>query len=55
MEYKNTTRVDLPEVYFSFHEENHKVKEMTAQGFPCPSSFPLTSFIDFMFINLVGW
>ena len=28
-EYKNTTRVDLPEVDFSFHEDNHKVKEMT--------------------------
>ena len=27
--YKNTTRVDLPEVDFSFHENNHKVKEMT--------------------------
>ena len=27
--YKNTTRVYLPEVDFSFHENNHKVKEMT--------------------------
>ena len=27
--YKNTTRVDLPEVDFSFHENNRKVKEMT--------------------------
>ena len=27
--YKNTRRVELPEVDFSFHEENHKVKEMT--------------------------
>ena len=27
--YKNTTGVDLPEVDFSFHENNHKVKEMT--------------------------
>ena len=27
--YKNTTRVELPEVDFSFHEDNHKVKEMT--------------------------
>ena len=26
---KNTTRVDSPEVNFSFHEDNHKVKEMT--------------------------
>ena len=33
MECKNTTRVDLPEVDFSFHEDNHRVKEMTAQGF----------------------
>ena len=31
MEYKNTTRVDLPEVDFSFHEDNHKVKEMTSR------------------------
>ena len=29
MEYKHTTRVDLPEVDFSFHEDNHKVKGMT--------------------------
>ena len=28
-DYKNTARVDLPEVDFSFHEDNHKVKEMT--------------------------
>ena len=28
-DHKNTTRVDLPEVDFSFHEDNHKVKEMT--------------------------
>ena len=31
MKYKNTTRVDLPEVDFSFHEDNHKVKEMTSR------------------------
>ena len=55
MEYKNTTRVDLSEVDFSFHEDNHKVKEMTAQGFPCPASFPLTSSINFLLINLDGW
>ena len=24
-DYKNTTRVNLPEVYFSFHENNRKV------------------------------
>ena len=29
IDYKNTTRVDLPEVNFSFHEDNQKVKEMT--------------------------
>ena len=28
-DHKNTTRVDLPEVDFSFHEDNHKIKEMT--------------------------
>ena len=28
-DYKNTARVDLAEVDFSFHEDNHKVKEMT--------------------------
>ena len=55
MEYKNTTRVDLTEVDFSFHEDNHKVKEVTAQGFPCPPSFPLTLFIFFLLINLGGW
>ena len=55
MEYKNITRVDLSEVDFSFHEDNHKGKEMTAQGFPCPLSFPLTSFIIFLLINLGGW
>ena len=55
MEYKHTTRVDLPEVDFSFHEDNHKVKEIAAQGFPCPPSFPLTSFINFLLINLGGW
>ena len=44
MEYKNTMRVDLPEVDFSFHEDTRKAKEMTAQGFPCPPSFPLTSY-----------
>ena len=54
MEYKNTTRVDLLEVDFSFDEDNHKVKKMTAQGFPCPPSFPLTSFINFLLINLGG-
>ena len=27
--YKNTRRVELPEVDFSFHEDNHKVQEMT--------------------------
>ena len=54
MEYKNT-RVDLPDVDFSLDEDNHKVKEMTAQGFPCPPSFPLTSFIHFLLINLGGW
>ena len=37
MEYKNTTRVELIEVGFSFHEDNHKVKKTTTQGFPCPS------------------
>ena len=52
MEYKNTTRVDLPEVDISFREDNHKVKEMTAQGFPYPPSF---SFINFLLINLDGW
>ena len=55
MKYKNTKRVDLPEVDFSFHEDNHKVKEMTVQGFPCPPSFPLTSFINFLLVNLAGW
>ena len=25
------------------------------QGFPCPPSFPLTSFIIFLIINLGGW
>ena len=54
MEYKNTTWVDLPEVNFSFHEDNHKVKEMTAQGFLRPPSFPLTSFIFFLLIYLGG-
>ena len=29
LDYKNTTRVDLLEVDFTFHEDNHKVKEMT--------------------------
>ena len=29
LDYKNTKRVDLPEVDFSFHEDNHKFKEMT--------------------------
>ena len=28
-DYKNTTRVELPEVDFSFQEDNHKIKEMT--------------------------
>ena len=55
MEYRNTTRVDLPEVDFSFHEDNHKVKEMTVQGFPCPRSFPLIFFTNFLLINLGGW
>ena len=55
MEYRNTTRVDLPEVDFSFQEDNHKVKEMTVQGFPCPRSFPLIFFINFLLINLGGW
>ena len=27
--YKNTMMVDLPETDFSFHEDNHKVKEIT--------------------------
>ena len=27
--YKNTMTVDLPETDFSFHEDNHKVKEIT--------------------------
>ena len=29
IDYKNTTRVGLSEVDFSFYENNHKVKEMT--------------------------
>ena len=37
MEYKNTTRADLTEVDFPFHEDNHKVKKITTQGFPYPS------------------
>ena len=55
LEYKNTMRVDLPEVDFSFHEDNSKVKETTAPGFPCSPSFPLTSFIIFLLISLGGW
>ena len=50
MEYKNTTRVDLPEMDFSFHEENHKVKEMTAEGFPCPFYFS-TILLYFEFLS----
>ena len=34
MENKNTSSVALPEVDFSFNEDYHKVKEMTAHGFP---------------------
>ena len=30
MEYKDTMWVDLPEVDFSFHEDNPKLREMTA-------------------------
>ena len=45
MEYKNTRRVDLPEVDFALHENNPKVKEVAAQGFPCPPSFHLTLFL----------
>ena len=43
--YKNTTWVNLPEVDFSFHKDNPKVTEITAQGFQCPSLFPLTFFL----------
>ena len=50
-EYKNTTRVYLPEVGFSFHKDNLKVTEITAWGFQCPSLFPPTFFL---FKNLGG-
>ena len=33
MEYKKTTRVDLPKVDFSFNKDNPKIKEMTAPDF----------------------
>ena len=37
MEYKDTTWVDLPEVDFSFHEDNPKLTGNDCLGFPTPS------------------
>ena len=43
IKYKNITRIHLPEVDLSLHEDNPQVNEMTVQGFfPCLPSFPLT-------------
>ena len=53
MEYKKTTRVDLPEEDFSFHKDNPEIKEMTAFDFSDAHLHFLWPF--YMLKDLVEW
>ena len=53
--YKNTTRIDLPEVDFSFHADDHKVKEMTEEMSRDHEAFFIESYHPPRFMEIGQW